>query len=380
MENEYSFTPRQTVLIDRLRRLCELAEIDDYFPQRITEIRGGGSLFRLEPSPNDADLSITYVDSESGAAMSFNRVFIEFDDFARGKNYPQTPSQLYSNFANKSELDEARKYQDIYSNWLANCSWSALDRAQDHVFLRDENLKWFEKPVCYALANLMTRRLVRANLPRLQIAELTQRSSVGMKMKLTTIWTPDMPFDPLTIVAASSSHCNEDETSLIPDYHRNLNASTLLEMAISKAMKLRNGDSRSWPKQIEQLRNEAWKILQESEDDTTQVSLTTAEIRKTLKAIRKYFDFQQELLKEIINYKTSPHSRRWGLDNRNISLEQYLATFMFGRMGKSRTRAWLKFTEQLGLDLAPLVHAEQIRLKGRSEVPERYLENKPGNS
>lgn len=96
-------------------------------------------------------------------------------------------------------------------------------------------------------------------------------------------------------------------------------------------------------------------------------------LRKTVKSLWHRIDCQRRLLEEVLCYKTSPYNRSWGIESRPISLEQYLATDLFGSMGRQRTRQWLPFVEDEGLCVSSLVHEEQIRLKGKSEVPSKLL-------
>jgi hypothetical protein len=136
-------------------------------------------------------------------------------------------------------------------------------------------------------------------------------------------------------------------------------------------MNLANTNDRKWPAQIEELAEKAVNVLNSDEGDVADVDMPVSTLRKTVKSLWHRIDCQRCLLEEVVCYKTFSGNRTWCLDSRQRSLEQYLATHLFGRMGRQRTRQWLPFVEDEGLYISSLVHEEQIRLKGKSEVPRK---------
>ena len=367
------FTPRQTVLMDRIAHLCEVAGQADFFPLQMLEIKGGGSLFRLEPNPNDADLSILYAQSTTEASKAFNAFFVEFEDFSFKHEYDLTPMKLLPKFLKTSTGRASRKYERVFGRWLEAASWPAFEKALQHTWLRDDQFGWTSKPICPALSQVITKRMIASRWPRLQIVALAQQDWEDMKMKMTTIWTTSQTFDADVILAASSQHIAEDGASLLPDFRRETKVSQILADAIALATMTPERDSRDWPEAICDLRNQAYKLSSKSEQDHSPVDMSVLELRKSLKKQRKYIEFQEAILREIMLYKCGPYLRTWMRDSRHRSLEQYLATDMFGGMGKARTRSWLKWAIELGFDIASLVHTEQLRLKGRSEVLDSLL-------
>ncbi len=364
------FTPRQAILFGRIEQLCCDASEKEFFPVKIAAIRGGGSLFRLEPNPKDADLSIVYSDLRTAAALSFNSFFIEFFEFGRYE-HRTTPQADLQRFVDETKNKEATRFYETYSRWLGNASWASIYKPFQMIAFNVYMNRISGKPIGGIFCEIMVKSMIRARYPRLQLAELTRDARSVLKMNLATIWTPGARFNPATIAISAVDRASEDAISLIRDYHRAKSASEYYHRAIQSAMNLANTDDRKWPAQIEELAEKAVNVLNSDEDDVADVDMPVSTLRKTVKSLWHRIDCQRRLLEEVLCYKTFPGNRTWGLDSRHRSLEQYLATHLFGRMGRQRTRQWLPFLEDEGLCVSSLVHEEQIRLKGKSEVPSK---------
>ncbi|MGN6546574.1 MAG: hypothetical protein ACTHK7_16080, partial [Aureliella sp.] len=253
-----SFTKRQAVLVNRIQQLCDMAAIPERFPINITMIRGGGSLFRLEPNPKDVDLAITFTPLETRASTSFNKTFAKLMAFAAERADGETPAETWDAFVARC----SSRYSSTYRRWLEGSTWSAIYRTLEHIDLHlDGAGDWFGKPICHALAHLFTRRMVRGTLPGVQIAELDPCSDTCMKMHLSVLWTPERPFDPNLILDSAVQHRAADEASLVPDYWRVKRAAVLYRSAISTALKLRARNCNAWPAEVKSLSDEAYQAL-----------------------------------------------------------------------------------------------------------------------
>jgi hypothetical protein len=230
------------------------------------------------------------------------------------------------------------------------------------------------KPIGGIFCEIMMRSMIRARYPRLQLAELTRDARSTMKMNLATIWTPGTRFNPVVIASSAGERANEDLVSLTRDYHRANSASEYYHRAIQLAIKLENSDERKWPTEIEELAEKAVNVQNSDDDNASEVDTPVAVLRKTVKSLWHRIDCQRRLLEKIVWYKTCEVTRTWGLVSHHITLEQYLADDLFGSMGRQRTRLWLPFVIDEGLNVSDLVHGEQIRVKGKSEVPGKYLQ------
>ncbi|MFO0792363.1 MAG: hypothetical protein U0805_23125 [Pirellulales bacterium] len=368
------FTPRQATLFGRIEQLCCDASVAEFFPVNITAIRGGGSLFRLEPNPKDADLSIVYSDLQTAAALSFNCFFAEFFKFGRDYERRTTPQDDLQRFVDETKNKEATRFYETYRRWLGDASWASIYKPFQMIAFNVYTHQMSGKPIGVIFCDIMVKSMIRARYPRLQLAELTRDARSAMKMNLTTIWTPGTHFNPVAIASSAGKRASEDSVSLSKDYHRAKSASEYYHRAIQLAINLENSDARKWPTQIEELAEQAMNMLNSDEDNATDVDMPVGVLRKTVKSLWHRIVCQRRLLEEIVGYKTRRYSRTWGLDSRHRSLEQYLATHLFGRMGRERTRMWLPFVADEGLRASNLVHEEQVRLKGKSEVPRKHLQ------
>lgn len=75
-------TPRQKVLLERLKTLCDRASSGTLLPARVVSVWGYGSYFRSKERPRDVDLDI--VIDRSGYGLKLWRLF--YDTFDEGNH------------------------------------------------------------------------------------------------------------------------------------------------------------------------------------------------------------------------------------------------------------------------------------------------------
>lgn len=351
------FSARQQVLFDRLRGLCERAE-NDHYPVKIITIWGGGSLFRLYPNPRDVDLWVETEPSTTEASLCFNHSFLALYELAEQRDFSISPQEALESLLGEKASDHSR-FEELFSHWISGLTWPSVK----YVICSTPKA---------LIRRLCTKRLMEAEFPRLQILGFGKRSDC-LKMKMTKIWSRDLPFDPQTIISAAPRHLEHDRATLVPDYHRLHKASEAFSEAVRSAAALRPRDIKGWPRAISKLRDRAEGLYESDEIDESPVSIPTQELRSRVKALRDRICCHRAVLPEIVTFKCRAWTRR---ARRRMfrGLEWHLAFVVFGSSGRQRTRKWLRILRNEGFDLAWQVDYLQRIRKGTSDVPKSLLE------
>lgn len=108
-------TPRQKVLLERLKTLCDRASSGTLLPARVVSVWGYGSYFRSKERPREVDLDI--VIDRSGPGFDLWRLLYDkFYEAARGYDDPTVGvkkclSRPYRGDPCGLELDPARLFE-----------------------------------------------------------------------------------------------------------------------------------------------------------------------------------------------------------------------------------------------------------------------------
>ncbi|MGA1975807.1 MAG: hypothetical protein ABSG92_09240 [Conexivisphaerales archaeon] len=87
-------TPRQKVLLERLKTLCERASSGTLLPARVVSVWGYGSYFRNKDRPRDADVDV--VIDRSGPGFELQRLLYDrFDEATHGYDDPKDGVKEY---------------------------------------------------------------------------------------------------------------------------------------------------------------------------------------------------------------------------------------------------------------------------------------------
>lgn len=199
------FTARQNVLFDRIESLVERAA---WFPHPIVEIWGGGSLFRLEPSPKDAD-----------CVFRFDGVHPLWEWFLPIAKSDFADSILEE--ARRNGLDElAADKRQIIAWWCESFHQAGL---RQYSFM-DSSIQ---------LPIYLTKRLIKKNYPSISVVELTSRSDpTAWRMTLTKVWSKGATFDRSALIESAKTLEESDRSNLLKQLAEFRRANRLLRECI----------------------------------------------------------------------------------------------------------------------------------------------------
>lgn len=200
------FTKRQTVLLDRIEQL--LSRADD-LPCPIIEAWGGGSLFRLDPSPKDADCVFRYEDEHR--LWDWFREVVELgdEDVARAAES--------SGLSSLPDCDQA-----VLNGWIEAFSWSDL---RDHGALSS----------VVFLPDRLTKRLIKNGYPGISVVELTKDTKpTAWRMTLTKFWSRGSVFDRAKLLASAAELDESDRENLLQQLAEFRHANQLYHEAIAE--------------------------------------------------------------------------------------------------------------------------------------------------
>lgn len=153
----------------------------------IVEIWGGGSLFRLEPSPKDADCVFRYSDTH-GLWPWFRKVV---------ENYEESVLETAERQGLASLAPDA---QEIIRWWCE--AFQIGDVTGPYGFID-------------SLPRKLTERLIKKNFPKISVVQLTPHSDpAAWRMTLTKIWECGTSFDRWRAVADAAKLQNMDRDNL----------------------------------------------------------------------------------------------------------------------------------------------------------------------
>jgi len=199
-------TKRQIVLLDRIEKLLSRAAD---LPCPIVEAWGGGSLFRLDPSPKDADCVFRYENEHR--LWTWFREVVEFgeEDIAR--------------VAHSRGLGSLPKSdQAVLNLWIEKFSWSDL---RNHGPLSS---------IAF-LPDRLTKRIIKSSYPGISIVELTKDTKpTGWRMTLTKFWQLGSSFDRSQLLASARELDDSDRGNLLQQLAEFRQANQLFREAIAE--------------------------------------------------------------------------------------------------------------------------------------------------
>ena len=196
------FTKRQTILLDRLEALAVSA---NRFPNPIVEIWGGGSLFRLEPSPKDADCVFRFETQHSLWGW-----FIEIVE----KHDADILKAAKAGGLESFSPDE----QDVIRWWCEAFSYRDLDGMFNLI---------------ESLSQRLTTRLIKKHFPRISVVQLTNASEPNAwRMTLTKAWEAGTTFDREKAVSEAGHLQEADRNQLLQQLAEFNTANQLLKESI----------------------------------------------------------------------------------------------------------------------------------------------------
>ncbi|TWT64366.1 hypothetical protein [Rubinisphaera italica] len=312
-----NFTARQNVLFDRIESLIERAA---WFPHPIVEIWGGGSLFRLEPSPKDAD-----------CVFRFDGVHPLWEWFLPIAKSDFADSILEE--ARRNGLDDLAEIDRQTIVWWCESFHQAGLRQYSFM---DSSLQ---------LPIYLTKRLIKKNYPSISVVELTPRSDpTAWRMTLTKVWSKGTTFDRSALVDSAKALEESDRSNLLQQLAEFRKANRLLRECIQ-----------SWDQEKFQLASDyAGKTLPDKLAAVRPSKSTkpTSDIRKMVKRQARLFEALDAAASVRSNdpavialeaLTSQQKVKRWGpnLVDEGILSERHLGLARHNLRRKHHTRAYL---------------------------------------
>lgn len=315
-------TKRQATLFGRIESLIERAS---RFPHPIVEIWGGGSLFRLEPSPNDADCVFRYEGTHSS-----------WDWFA----------SLLPEY--EGDILETAKAHGLTS--LPEADRAVIEWWCDSFRESDLN-NWALVDPALVMPHLLTKRLIKRNYPRISVVELTPKSEPNAwRMELTKVWSLGESFE-LDRILNSAKHLEDsDRDKLLQQLAEFREATSLLIESIQ------NQDEAAFEKACGYAGVQGFQVPPAL--PKVKSSKSTADLRKLVKAESKKFEALRAAAcigstdPEVIAMDAITSLKKlkdWGprlvsegiLESPHLELAKFNVKHKFGRFGYDRLRLLL---------------------------------------
>ncbi len=110
-------TPRQMVLLERLKVLCDRASSGALLPAGVVSVWGYGSYFRNKERPRDVDLDIVIDRSGPGFEL-WRLLYDKFDEAAHGYEDPKVGVKRYFGRLYRGEPGVRKRVQETMDLWL----------------------------------------------------------------------------------------------------------------------------------------------------------------------------------------------------------------------------------------------------------------------
>lgn len=173
-------TPRQKVLLERLKTLCDRASSDTLLPARAVSVWGYGSYFRSKERPRDVDLDI--VIDRSGPGFDLWRLLYDnFDEAAHGYDDPKVGIKRYFSRLYEGEPGVRKSVQETIDLWLEGYTWS--------IFAKDHN---FPPTAEFILERVLTRGLPGVHIFK-AMASLDEIKQSSKAKEFVLVWDREHP-------------------------------------------------------------------------------------------------------------------------------------------------------------------------------------------